>query len=131
MVIHRPIGPRPGPVAKVVRPAVQDPVQPVSHLRPRARVAWDQDVTHLLSKPRHTLVGRASAQIPPAILPSAMGPKGVPQKVKTLRASFLELGLRVVQGQSQAGHRLPRPVWLPSGPLDPGWWEFRAAAARP
>src|SRR5215469_3831710 len=110
MVIHRPIGPRPGPVAKVVRPAVQDPVQPVSHLRPRARVAWDQDVTHLLSKPRHTLVGRASAQIPPAILPSAVGPKGVPQKVKTLRASFLELGLRVVQGQSQAGHRLPRPV---------------------
>src|SRR5215469_8119330 len=107
MMIDRLVGPRPGPVAEVVRPASQETVQPVSHLQPRSHVARYQNVVYLLPHPRHTLLRRTGPQVPTAILPIAVRPKRVSEKVKTLRAGFLELGLRLVQGQPQACHHLP------------------------
>src|SRR5271169_3950704 len=98
VVIDRPIRQQPGSVAEVARPAAQNAVQPVSHLRPRALIAGYQDVVHLLPQPRHTLLRRAGSQVPVTILPVVLRPERVPQKVKTLLASFLERGLRLVQG---------------------------------
>src|SRR5262249_1817700 len=99
VVIYRPIGPCPGPVAEVVRPALQNAVEPVAHLGPRVRVARDQDIVHLLPDSRHTLRGWTGLPIPTGLATFGGGDKGGPQEGKTLRAGFLERSLRLVQGQ--------------------------------
>ena len=52
------------PVAEVVRPAKQGPVQRVAHFRPRIVVTKHQQFADLRLEPLHALLGWARAQIP-------------------------------------------------------------------
>src|SRR5579875_3367229 len=110
MLVDGPIRLQPGAVAEITRPAAQNAVQPVAHFRPCPLVAGHQHVVHLLSQSRHALLRRTGAQIPMAILPIVLWPERVSQKVKTLPPAIPKLGLRLVQGQAQARHHLPRPI---------------------
>ena len=53
------------PVAEVIRPAEQRPVQRVAHFGPWTVVARHQQIADLRLEPLHALLGRARAQILP------------------------------------------------------------------
>src|SRR5580700_5323911 len=110
MVIDGTIRQQSGAIAEVTRPAAKDTIQPVSHFGPRPLVAGYQHLAHLPSQPRHTLLRRAGSQVPMSILPKMLRPERVSQKVKTLLPGVPKLGLRLIQGQSQASHHLLRPI---------------------
>src|SRR5215813_15244994 len=80
VVVNRPIRRRPGPVAEVRRPASQNLIQPIPHLRPCPRIAWYQMVSHFLLDACHALLGRTCSQIPTAFLLITVWPERVTQK---------------------------------------------------
>src|SRR5437879_6042783 len=110
VMIDRPICLRPSPVAEVCRPASQNLIQPILHLRPRPRIAWLQQVSHFFLDTCHRLPGRACSQIPMAILLVAMRSERVTQKVEALFARLLDTGFRLIQGDPHPVYHLPRPI---------------------
>src|SRR5208282_865495 len=63
MVIDGPIGRRAGSIAEVRRPARQQAVQSVAHARPRALLAWLQEIADLVLDALHAFPGRTRAQV--------------------------------------------------------------------
>src|SRR5829696_9069906 len=110
VMIDCPVRLRPSAVAEIAGPASQHPIQPVPHLRPRPRIARYQEVSHFLLDARHTLLRRTRSQIPVAILLVAVWPEPVTQEVEALCARLLDVGLRLIQSESQSRNHLPRPI---------------------
>ena len=52
VIVDRPVGNQPGAVAEVCAPAAQQPVQLVSHLRPRSLITGNQDLADSLLEPQ-------------------------------------------------------------------------------
>ena len=109
VLVYCPVGHQSSPIAEVVGPPRQEPIDLIPHLRPLSQVARTEYVPNPPLDPSHTLFrGRCShIQIP--ILTEVMGTKRVSQKVKMLSASISDTRLALVQGESQADHHLPRP----------------------
>src|SRR5262249_20152379 len=110
VVVNRPIRRRPGPVAEVRRPASQNLIQPIPHLRPCPRIAWYQMVSHFLLDACHALLGRTCSQIPTAFLLITVWPERVTQKGEAFFARLLDAGFRLIQSESQPCDHLPRPI---------------------
>src|SRR5450759_1793724 len=110
VVIDRTISHQPRPVTEVVRPAPQNPVELISHLRPGRHVLAHQQVSHLLPQLGHALFRRTCPEILVTILPKTMRPEAVSQKIKLLAPCRLDAGLRLVQRESDPGHHTPRPI---------------------
>src|SRR5262249_5809023 len=110
VVANRPIRRRPGPVAEVRRPASQNLIQPIAHLRPCPRIAWYQMVSHFLLDACHALLGRTCSQIPTAFLLITVWPERVTQKGEAFFARLLDAGFRLIQSESQPCDHLPRPI---------------------
>src|SRR6516165_10685578 len=56
MIVDRPVRRQPGAIAEIRAPASQQAIEPVTNVRPGARVAGDQDIADLGFEPQHTLV---------------------------------------------------------------------------
>src|SRR6266853_5167339 len=110
VMIDRSIGHQPRSVTEVVRPSPQNSVELISHLRPRCHILAHQQVSHFLSQPGNALLRRTRPEIRNAVLPKAMRPEGVSQKIKPLSPCLLDAGLRFVQRESDPGHHTPRPI---------------------
>ena len=100
VVINRSIGHQPGTLAEVRRPAPQNAVQSIPYLGPSSDIAGHQEVSHLPPKSRHALLRRTGSQIPMAILPEAIRPERVTEKVETFSACLPNAGLRFVQSDT-------------------------------
>src|SRR4051812_21626268 len=74
VVVDSSIGRQARAVAEVGSPAEQEPVQPAAHLGPRPFVAGDQEIADLRLDPLYTLLRRAGAKIPMAVLPVVVRP---------------------------------------------------------
>jgi radical SAM superfamily enzyme YgiQ (UPF0313 family) len=77
-----------------VTPADQKPVQSAAHRRPCALAAGLEQVADLGLDPLDTLLGRARARIPMAILPVAVRAEGVAKEIEALVASVPHRGFR-------------------------------------
>ena len=64
MAIDGSVGGEAGSVAEVGRPARQEAVQSVAHLRPRAVLARPQQFADLVLDALHALLGETRAQLP-------------------------------------------------------------------
>src|ERR1700730_9349640 len=109
-MIDRSISQQPRPVTEVVRPSPQNPVELISHLRPRCHVLANQQASHFLPQPGNALLRRTRPEIRDAVLPKAMRPEGVSQKIKPLSPCLLDAGLRFGQRESEPGPHTPRPI---------------------
>src|SRR5215831_8013937 len=110
VVVNRPVRRSPSSVAEVRRPASQNLIQPAPHLLPGPRVAGYEKASHLFLDACHRLLRWTGSQIPTAILPVAMRPERVTQKVEALLARLLDAGLRLIQGDPHPRDHLPRPL---------------------
>ena len=60
-------------------------------------------------EPQHALLRRARPEIPVAILAIAVRAERVAKEVEALAPSIPNRGLRLVEGEPEPGHHLPRP----------------------
>src|SRR5258708_40289843 len=87
------------PMAEVVRPAKQRPVQRVAHFGPRIVIARHQQIANLRLEPLHALLGRARAQIPKTVRFVTVRPERVAQEVEAFLPSIFQRGLGLVEFQ--------------------------------
>src|ERR1035437_8291771 len=110
VVIDRTISHQPRPVTEVVGPSPQNPVELISHVRPRFHVFSHQQISHFLPQLGDALLRRTRPEILMTILPKTMRPEAVSQKIKPLSPCLLDAGLRLVQRESNPSHHTPRPI---------------------
>lgn len=111
------------PMAEVVRPAKQRPVQRVAHFGPRIVVAGHQQIANLRLEPLHALLGRARAQIPMTVCFVTVRPERVAEEVETFSPSILQRGFGLVERQLSASARV-----RPGHPMSSG---ARSRSPRP
>ena len=97
------------PVAEVVRPAKQRPVQRVGHFGPRIVVAGHQQIANLCLESLHDLLGRARAQIPKTVRFVTVWSERVAEEVEAFLPSILQRGLGLVECQPEPRHYRLRP----------------------
>jgi len=110
VMIDRSISHQPRSITEVVGPAPQNPVELISHLRPRCHVLAHQQVSHFLPQLDNALLRRTRPEIPLTSLSKTVRPEAVSQKIKPLCPCLLDAGLRLVQRESDPGHHTPRPI---------------------
>src|SRR4051794_38010669 len=109
VIVDRPVGREARAVAEVRGPTADQAVQAIAHLGPRSRVAGSQEVADLGREPAHALLRRARPEVPVAILAVAVRAERVAEEVEALAPSIASRGLRLVEGEPEPGHHLPRP----------------------
>src|SRR5262245_38927352 len=97
------------PVAEVVRPAKQRPVQRVAHSGPRIVVAGHQQIAILCLEPLHALLGRACAQIPKTVRFVTVWSERVAEEVEAFLPNIPQRGLGLVECQPEPRHHRLRP----------------------
>ena len=109
VLIHGSIPHEPGPMAEVVCPPPQDPVQLAYHFGPWLLIPRPEHLPHRLLHPPHALLRRLGREIPVAILAAPFRPVGVAKEVETLLVPVHNSCLGLVQSESDPSHHLPRP----------------------
>ena len=97
VIIDGPIGHQPRAVVEVARPAAQQSVQLVAHLRPRLFVAGDQKLIDFAFEPPDALPGWARAQVSVTLLVVVLRTKCVAKEVEAFLTSILQRGLILVE----------------------------------
>lgn len=109
-LINRPIGHQSGPIAEVVSPAVEYPIQPDGYLRPRALIATTKHFANAPLQTLDTALRWFGGQVPMTVFAVPLRSKGVAQKIKMLPTGISDTGLGLVESKTHVAHR-------PSGPL--------------
>src|ERR1035438_9742990 len=95
--VNRPVSLAPSAPAKVCSPAVQNLIQPLTHLFPGGYVTRHQMVSHFRFDLAHTLVRRTVSDILPTRPPAVVRPECISQKIELLPTCVPDTRLLLVE----------------------------------
>src|SRR5687768_9474655 len=110
VVVNRTVRPQSCPIAKVVCPAPQHPIEPPYHFLPWVLIARAKQCCYALLRPLNRFLRRLRSQIPVAIFPIPLWPKTVAQKIEPLLSCITNTSLAFVERKLNCTHHTTRPL---------------------
>jgi hypothetical protein len=96
-------------MAEVSRPTAQKAIESRANLRPRALVAWHQQVADFRLDPLHASLRRRRTQIPTTTVAEMAWSKRIAKEIEAFPSGVLHRGFRLVERQPKFRHHRLRP----------------------
>ena len=110
VVVNGPVSLSPRPLAKVVRPASQYPVEPGHYFLPRVLISRSKHRRDALLGRFNGFVRGLRRQVPVAIFSIPLWPKAVAQEIEPLLPCIPNTRLTFIEGKAYGSHRPTRPL---------------------